>query len=171
MTAGRRRNGQRGFTLVEAVVTVAISALAASMFFGTHFAIHRQSKFITDSIRNRRDAQNALHRVVREMSEVTHVESAGSQSLLVRRDYNFPRTPGTWADDTLGTITFDPATGSIVSIDDIESPWPRTVAQGVENLQITVIGNLVDFQMTVRNGEDTGETRVRTSFVVRNNPR
>lgn len=171
--SAKRRRLQQGFTLLEAVMVLGIGALTASAFFSLQYAVLRQSRFVTEGILTRRDAQEAVRTISRDLSgitELTYDAQADPNRIGIKQDFNVPRTADTTQDDLVGEIVYSPAAGTISIIDDIDSPDPRILASGVQSANFGVQGNMVTFELNVRPTPQSDVSTLRMTFALRNIP-
>ncbi len=168
-----KRSNERGFTLIEAVLVVAIGSLTVSAFFGLQYAIQHQSRYVTDGILTRRNSQEAVRVINRELTKVTqitHDPVSDPNRVIILQDFNIPRTPDTTTDDMSGEIVFDPSAHTLSIIDDTDNPNPRMLARDIQDLTIGVAGNTITFEMEVRPTNLSDTSILRTAFTLRNLP-
>ncbi len=148
MTISRyiQRNGQRGFSLTETIVYIAILAIISTAFTVTSVTLLKTFAYVRASSDLAQTATFALERMTREIRFAYNVDTGGSV-LLVH--------PGTLALDTLdtsgspSTALFTLSGGQLMLIEGGGTPTPLT-RNGVTITNLTFTHTLGTFTEAVR---------------------
>jgi len=171
-----RRKAQSGFTLIEILIGMSIMLLVAGMSVSFFGLIQWNTASVAGEIFNRQDAQNCINQLGRYVYPATRLENSedGTNMVLVWRDDNAPPTNLDITDDTTGVIYFDSAQKALFYMPDREFQGNyEIVAQGIENCQMSVAGNVLRAQITFAAGpKRSPKTKtLNVSLAARNIPR
>ena len=137
-----RFRDDRGFTLVEVLVGLALFSLVAAGFMSVLFSVARATRTTTSSVRISEEARLGLNRLVRDTREAAWIELSSTDpavkhdSFTVKIDYD---GDGAFTNPAAGTATgnyeivtyaYDPASGRIT----VTAPGlaTETLARGVD---------------------------------------
>lgn len=169
-----RTTPSRGFTTLEVLIATSILAFAGVFYFGAQRVVQKEFTFITEGMRARQLSQRNLNEINRNLGALTDVapsDTGDPNVIRIYQDFNYPRTPLDLEDDTEGILVYDPDLKTVQVADTAQSPAFRTVAENVEDFDVTVNGNLIVMEMAIKPMPHSNVITLRSAFALRNLPR
>ena len=186
-TSTREKKGQRGFTIVELMVTSTVSILSIGLVYTAFIGMQTSARTTVEQVWMRQHNQDTLKRLGRFVMEASKVQVKPEEAELgivhLWKDEQLAWTPETTEDDTEGVIFFDEANERLMYRKDVNQLGAdEIVAPNLQRVTFEMVGNALFVELTMDydvddkissdpEGAALTERKLYVSYAVRNNPR
>lgn len=183
----QEQKNQRGFTIVELMVTSAVSIMSLGLVYTAFIGMQTSAKTTIEQVWMRQHNQDTIKRLGRFVMEASKVQVKPEEAELgivhLWKDEQLAWTPETTEDDTEGAIFFDEINERLMYRRDVNQPGEdELVASNLQRVTFDMVGNALFVELTMdydvddkisRESEqaELTERKMYVSYAVRNNPR
>jgi prepilin-type N-terminal cleavage/methylation domain-containing protein len=182
-----KKKGQKGFTIVELMVTSTVSVMSLGLVYTAFIGMQTSARTTIEQVRMRQHNQDTLKRLGRFVMEASKVEVKPEEAELgivhLWKDEQLAWTPETTEDDTEGMIFFEESSERLMYRKDVNQLGAdELVAPNLQRVTFEMVGKALFVELTMdydvddkisREMEEAerAERNLYVSYAVRNNPR